>query len=111
MKVFASPLVPNSPLTPKSQSLTWPARHRRMLEGLISNLVLAFVQSRLDKEHRHTSVNDLAAVKIGETVQHTFGNLSKDLFSRPTTKLLDFFVNTIKTSTFAEFHSDRNGAR
>lgn len=36
MKVFASPLVPNSPLTPKSQSLTWPSRHSRMLEGLIS---------------------------------------------------------------------------
>ena len=36
MKVLASPLVPNSPLTPKSQSLTCPERLRRMLEGLMS---------------------------------------------------------------------------
>lgn len=36
MKVFASPRVPNSPETPKSQSLTAPDRVRRMLEGLMS---------------------------------------------------------------------------
>ncbi len=36
MKVLASPLVPNSPLTPKSQRRTWPERVRRMLEGLMS---------------------------------------------------------------------------
>ena len=36
MKVLASPLVPNSPLTPKSQRRTWPDRVRRMLEGLMS---------------------------------------------------------------------------
>lgn len=39
MKVLASPFVPNSPLTPKSQSFTWPLRHRRMLEGLMSACV------------------------------------------------------------------------
>ena len=39
MKVLASPLVPNSPETPKSQRRTRPLRVRRMLEGLMSGEV------------------------------------------------------------------------
>lgn len=60
MKVLASPLVPNSPLTPKSQSRTWPERVRRILDGLISG---GFQRSlRVSNFGIFTSVDDLSAV-------------------------------------------------
>ena len=43
MKVLASPLVPNSPDTPKSQSLTWPERLRRMFDGLMSAIYVSLI--------------------------------------------------------------------
>ena len=61
MKVLASPFVPNSPDTPKSQSLTWPERLRRMLDGLMSKLALA---SSIPSRDELTSVYDLPAVEI-----------------------------------------------
>lgn len=66
---------------------------------------------RLAEIYQRTSVYDFAAVQVGEAVQHTFGDLSEHLLSSPTTKLLDFPVDAVETSTFAEFHGDRNGAR
>lgn len=81
-----------------------------MLEGLISDWQLAFVRHLAGKNGR-TAVDDLATVEVGEAVQHTLGNFPEDLLSSPTTKFLDFLVNAVKTSAFAEFHSDRNGAR
>lgn len=50
MKVFASPFVPNSPETPKSQSLTWPLRQRRILEGLMSAKIVSWLQRREETE-------------------------------------------------------------
>ena len=102
MKVFASPFVPNSPETPKSHSLTWPDRLSRMLEGLISG----YGQQPLANPRRLelTSVNNLPAVEVGETVQHTFRYLPKHLLSSPSAKLLDFAIDRVETATFAEFH-------
>jgi hypothetical protein len=80
-----------------------------MFEGLMSGWKLAFIW-RLAEADERTSVDDLAAVQVGEAVQHTLGNLSENLLSRPTPKLLDFLVDTVEASTFAEFHSDGNSA-
>lgn len=51
-------------------------------------------------------MDNLSAVQIGQPVQHTLCNLAQDLFTGPASQLLHFLVDTIETSTFAEFHGN-----
>lgn len=114
MKVLASPLVPNSPLTPKSQSLTWPLRHSRMLEGLMSDEGVSHAirpNPGKRKTRMLTSMDDFPAVQVSQTIQHAVSNLGEDLLARSATKFLDFLVDTIKTSTLAKLHGDGDSAR
>lgn len=64
MNVLASPLVPNSPLTPKSQSFTWPLRHSKILDGLISANRQSQGQTTPFLGIQVTSMDDLPAVEI-----------------------------------------------
>lgn len=57
-----------------------------------------------------TSMNDLSAVEIGQSIQDTFCDLAKDFLSSATSKLFDLFVDAVQTSTFTELHGDRDGA-
>ena len=102
MKVLASPLVPNSPDTPKSQSLTCPLRQRRTLEGLMSDIVSEIRPIPLAE--RLTSVYDLSAVQVRQAVQHTFSDLAQDLLARSSTQFLDLAVNAVQAASFAELH-------
>lgn len=54
-------------------------------------------------------MDDLLAVEVGEAVQDTLSYLAQDLLTSPTTKLLDFSVNAVKGTTFAEFHGNADG--
>ena len=54
-----------------------------------------------------TSVDDLLTVKISQTIQDTFCNFPQYFFTGSTAEFLDFFVDTIKTTTFAVFHGYR----
>ena len=62
INVLASPFVPNSPLTPKSQRRTWPERVRRMLEGLMSdeNEHEHELGQEPSRSEMHTSVDNLS---------------------------------------------------
>jgi hypothetical protein len=51
-------------------------------------------------------MNDLATVEIGQSVQDTFSDLAENLLSSATSKLFDFFVNAVETTTFAELHGN-----
>ena len=62
INVLASPFVPNSPLTPKSQRRTWPERVRRMLEGLMSDESEHKLGQEPSKSEMHTSVDNLSAM-------------------------------------------------
>lgn len=104
MNVLASPLVPNSPLTPKSQSLTWPSLHKRILDGLMSEWISGHPVPGGSKQ---TSMDNLPAVKIGKAVQDTLGNFSKDFLAGPASELLDFLVYAIQASSRTELHSNR----
>lgn len=55
-----------------------------------------------------TSMNDLPAMKICQTIHNTFSHLAKHLFTRSTPQLSDFLVNAVQTSTLAELHRNRN---
>lgn len=82
-----------------------------MLEGLISvESVRHLIGARL-VVIMLTSVNDLPAVEVGQSVKHALCNFAKDLLSSSSSKLLDLLVDTVETATFAELHSNRNGAR
>ena len=54
-------------------------------------------------------MDNLATMQIGETIEHTVGNFSQHFFSGAPSKLLDFLVDTVETTAFAELHSDGNG--
>lgn len=104
MKVFASPLVPNSPLTPKSQRRTWPDRVIRIFEGLMSGCGVSHLSGGCNGSH--ASVYNLAAMEIGQAIQDALCYFAQDLFARPATELLDLSVNAIQAAAFAVFHSD-----
>ena len=96
MNVLASPRVPNSPLTPKSQSLTRPERVRRILEGLISiGGSFSSVNMVGRRTGQCTSVDDLATVEISQAAEDTFSNFTQDFLSNPASELLDFSVNGV----------------
>lgn len=115
MNVLASPLVPNSPLTPKSQSFTCPSRHKRIFDGLMSAANQSVSNPNwagmIDVRKTHTSMDDFPAVEIRQSVKYSFGHLTQYLLPGTTAQLLDFLVYTVQTASFTEFHCDRNGAR
>lgn len=59
---------------------------------------------------QHTSVDDLAAMEIGQAIQDSFSYFSQHLFPCSTAKLFDFSINTIETATFTVFHRNGYGA-
>lgn len=54
-------------------------------------------------------MDNLPAVKIGQSIQHTLCHFTKDFLARPSPKLPDPPVYTVETAPFAEFHD--NGYR
>lgn len=52
-------------------------------------------------------MDDLAAMEVGQAVQHAFCDLPEDLFSSPTTELLDLTVDSIETSSRTVLHHNR----
>lgn len=58
-----------------------------------------------------TSVNDLLAVQVGQSVQHPLCNLSQHFFSCPTAKLLDLSVDPVEAAPITDLHNyrDRSG--
>ena len=108
MNVLASPLVPNSPLTPKSQSFTWPLRHSKMLDGLISAQPSVTGTDHSDSLGvQGTSMDDLPAVEVCQTVQDSFSNLAQDLLACPSAQLLYLSVDAIQAAPLAKLHGDR----
>ena len=60
---------------------------------------------------RQTSVDDLAAVEVGQSVQDALCYLAQHLFSGSTTEFLDFAIDAVQAASFAEFHGDGNRTR
>lgn len=56
------------------------------------------------KDVQHTSVDDFAAVEVGEPVQNSFPYLTKYFLSYSPAELLDLTVYAIETSALAVFH-------
>ena len=82
-----------------------------MFEGLMS---VSEVSASLDASPgagMRTSMDDLPAVQVGQAIQHALGNFSENLFSSPSSELLDFLVDTVQASTLAELHGNGNRAR
>jgi hypothetical protein len=55
-------------------------------------------------------MNNAVRVQVGQTVQYAFCDLAENLLAGATTKFLDFAVDCVQRSTFAELHGDANGA-
>ena len=53
---------------------------------------------------QRTSVDNLAAVEVGESVQDSFPYLAEHFLSYSSTELLDLAVDAVETSAFAVFH-------
>jgi hypothetical protein len=79
--------------------------------GVISldTLHAAYDSRIIEKIQTHTSVNNLAAVEVGQPMQHPLGNLAQDLFAGPASQLLHLLVDAVETAALAEFHGDRDG--
>ena len=56
-------------------------------------------------------MDDFSAVEIRQPVQYPFGHLAQHLLSGSTTQFLNFLVYTVQTTSFAEFHCDRDRTR
>ena len=71
------------------------------------SVIMSFVL-HASSEAAYTSVNDLAAVEVGESIKDAFRYLAKYFFSYPASKLLHFFVDTVKASSLTVLHGDRD---
>lgn len=54
-------------------------------------------------------MDDLLAVKIGQAVQNTFGDLAEDFLAGSSAKFLDFAVDGVEGAAFAELHRNADG--
>lgn len=54
-------------------------------------------------------MDNLLRVQIRQTIQDPFSDLSKDLLTSSSAKLLDLAVYTVERATFAELHCNANG--
>ena len=53
---------------------------------------------------KRTSVDDLAAVEVGEAVEDSFPDFAKHFLSDSAAELLDLSVDAVETSALAVFH-------
>ena len=60
-------------------------------------------------EELRTSVDDLFAVKISETMENTFGHFAEDFLANPATKPLHLSIDAVEATAFAELHRNRDG--
>ena len=54
-------------------------------------------------------MNDLPAIEVSETVQDTFCYFAEDFLAGATAEFLDFAIDGVETSAFAELHGYRDG--
>lgn len=55
-------------------------------------------------------MDDLPAVKVGQSIQDALSHLPKCLLPSPAFEFLDLLVNTVKTPSFAELHGNGDSA-
>ena len=55
------------------------------------------------------TVDDLLAVQVGQAIQDAFSDLTEHFFASSSAKFLDFAVDGVEGTAFAEFHRDADG--
>ena len=62
------------------------------------------------KEVERASVDDFAAVEIGQAVQDAFADFAEDFLANAAAEFLHFAVNAVEAAAFAVFHRDGDDA-